>query len=152
MKPRYILFAWLAVAAFTGPAAAAPDHFDYENTQHLYAVTGSEAIAYAKFPVFLEFRELITAKMRVAEESGAVPSPAVYTLRVVGIGKETTLHVGESWIGNGDRIATLSGEEFAWVKEVIELRKGTGIDAMHLDGTVRLMLEAQNDPAWLPAP
>lgn len=150
---RSTIFALCALATMvTTTDVSANADFDYERTQTLYAVTQSEAIVYAKFPGFLEFRRIIVDKMRFADEATDGSSPLLYTLRLVGIGEETTLYVGKSWIGNGERTAELDKSEFQYIEDAIKRRRGQGYRLDLVEPWIRRELVVQQDPAWQPRP
>jgi hypothetical protein len=150
---RSTIFALCALATMvTTTDVSANADFDYERTQTLYAVTQSEAIVYAKFPGFLEFRRIIVDKMRFADEATDGSSPLLYTLRLVGIGEETTLYVGKSWIGNGERTAELDESEFQYIEDAIKRRRGQGYRLDLVEPWIRRELVVQQDPAWQPRP
>lgn len=150
---RSINFALIALATMvmTTEVSANAD-FDYERTQTLYAVTESEAIVYAKFGGFIQFRSLIADKMRQADEATDGSSPLLYTLRLVGIGEETTLYVGKSWVGNGEHTAALDESEFQYIEHAIEHRRGQGYRLDLVEPWIRRELVVQQDPAWQPRP
>jgi len=126
----------------------ANDDFDYQRTQTLYAVTESEAIVYAKQGGFIQFRSLIADKMRQADQAIDGSSPLLYTFRLVGVGEQTMLFVGRSWIGDGERTAKLDESEFKFIERAVEHRRGQGYRLDLLEPWIRRELEAQKDPAW----
>lgn len=142
----FVLCAW---ATMTLPADAnANDDFDYQRTQTLYAVTESEAIVYAKQGGFIQFRSLIADKMQQADEATDGSSPVLYTFRLVGVGEQTMLFVGKSWIGDGERTAKLDESEFKYIERAVEHRRGQGYRLDLVEPWIRRELVAQKDPAW----
>lgn len=129
------------------------DEFDFSAIQSLYVLSGDFGYAYAKFPAFLKLRDLIVAKMNIAEEKEVDFTKFMYEVRAVGIGEQTTLYVGDSWIDDGTRSASLSDEELTWVRQAYESRpRQSGMDRNQIEAAIRRALEQQRDPAWQPAP
>lgn len=127
--------------------------FDYAKIQRLYVLKGDEGYAYATHPTFLQYRALIVEKMSNAGESNVDFTKMIYEIRAIGIGEETTLFVGDSWIDDGESSAELSGEELNWLRDAYEMRTSRKpSDRQWIERAIRLELEGQKDPAWRPDP
>lgn len=147
MKIKISGIAGLITTIFLATGVSANGTFDYQRTQWLYVITESEFHVYAKFPGFLEFRNLIANKMQSAERTMVEGSPPIYELRLVGVGEQKTLYVGRSWIGDGNQAATLSDSEFTWIRTSVQAR-GEGNDLRRLDSSIRKVVHSQKDTAW----
>lgn len=140
-------------ASDSSPGAPADDDFDFSKIQSLYMLEGDKGYHYSTFSTFLQYRELIVEKMRIAEESNIDFTTLLYEVRLVGIGEETTLYIGDSWIEDGEKSAPLSVEELNWLRQTYNIRTGSPeSDRKEIEESIRRKLEQQRDPAWRPAP
>jgi hypothetical protein len=141
----------LVLSMVLGGAAFAQDSFRYDQSQIIIVVSGDAAFTYAKFPTFIELKGFISEKMESADQNVARSSPAVYVIRIVGVGEEATLKAGKDWIGDGRSSASLDDAEFEWLRSVVARAGGKkGLGADNVDEFVRYQLNRQRDSAWTP--
>lgn len=127
--------------------------FDYSRIQSLWVLRGDSGYLYSRFPVFLEYRAMIVEKLTNAERSDVDFTKMIYEVRAVGIGEETRIFVGDSWIDDGEVSAELSEEELDWLRWAYESRTGNAPRSrQEIERAVQGELREQRDPAWRPDP
>jgi len=124
MKSAAFLLTILLVA--NGPSAHAEDNFDYASVDHLYVLTKTEAIRFGQFPAFHEFRNIIAKAMASADAGIDATGKPAHVIRLVSNSGERIVHIGETWVRDGEQVARLGPADFVRLDEAIRAREETG--------------------------
>lgn len=144
-----VIVALASVILFGFNSAFADSQTGYRDAQRIIVITNDEAIHYAQFCGFYEFRDLLVESVGNVSAAMSTLDPPKFEIRVLSKSGEYTAFVGDHWIRTADGAALLTTASYERIVEFVDKRKGSGQPKAKVAGSIKQILGRINDPAYV---
>jgi len=121
----------------------------YRDAQRIIVITDDEAIHYAQFCGFYEFRDLLTESVENVSDSVSVSGTPKFEVRVLAKSGEFRAYVGDHWISTDEGTALMPSATYKRIMKYVEKRKGQGAAKATVSKSVKQILGRIQDPAYV---
>lgn len=143
----YVFLLGSALAFLSSPAQTG-NGAEVSGAQRIVVITADEAIHYARGCAFYELRGLVTRSLGgsvISETTG----PVLFELRLIGVHHVDTIYVGDHWIRTGTVTTEVEARDFDQLRELIEMRRGSGVAKSRIEFSVEAAARLINDPLYI---